>query len=268
MLNNFTPDALIFDIDGVLLNVENSFPEVIRTAINECWESMCGGCADSGGYTAEHERILKRHGAFNDDYDIAWVLLSMAAGKGIKKLSLAFPSEAELVSELQTYSGSVEEWCQSRYGNTVPRDAVRKYCYGLYGGTEQRAGLHLLEVPMLTSHWKELPLPVGIYTGRDLREWSLAKVSLGWEDFPIEHIIHLDTGIAKPSPEVLEILCRRLNVHSPLFFGDTAADMKAMQAFGKGSFAAIGSLLPEAQWSFRTADEALEKLLGFKKNTH
>ena len=48
MLNNFTPDALIFDIDGVLLNVENSFPEVIRTAINECWESMCGGCADSG----------------------------------------------------------------------------------------------------------------------------------------------------------------------------------------------------------------------------
>ena len=49
MLNNFTPDALIFDIDGVLLNVENSFPEVIRTAINECWESMCGGCADSGG---------------------------------------------------------------------------------------------------------------------------------------------------------------------------------------------------------------------------
>ena len=44
--------------------------------------------------------------------------------------------------------------------------------------------------------------------------------------------------------------------------------MKAMQAFGKGRFAAIGGLLPEAQWSFRTADEALEKLLGFKKNTH
>lgn len=266
MILDFTPDALIFDIDGVLLNVEKSFPEVIRTAVRECWSSLCGGVYDFGGYSAEHERILKRHGAFNDDYDIAWVLLSMAAAGGESKLSEAFPSPDKLSSELESYSGNVPEWCVSRYGSFVSRSCVREYCRSLYFGTSSRKGLHLLEYPMLTSGWHELPLPVGIYTGRDLPEWNLAKAALGWEDFPDDLIIHLDMGITKPSPLGLEMLCERLGVSSPLFFGDTGADMKTQIAFGRGGFAAIGGLLPEAKYIFKTPDEALKTLFGYEKN--
>ncbi len=32
---DFVPDAFIFDVDGVLLNVERSFPEVIRQGIQK-----------------------------------------------------------------------------------------------------------------------------------------------------------------------------------------------------------------------------------------
>ncbi|MEG1799682.1 MAG: HAD family hydrolase, partial [Synergistaceae bacterium] len=136
MILDFTPDALIFDIDGVLLNVEKSFPEVIRAAVAECWSSVCGGVSDSGGYTDEHERVLKRHGAFNDDYDIAWVLLAMSAASGAAKLSEAFPSAEKLYSELESYSGDVPEWCVSRYADSVSRSYVREYCRRLYFGTD------------------------------------------------------------------------------------------------------------------------------------
>ena len=91
MKTNFKADALIFDIDGVLLDVTRSFPEVIRQAVFGGWEKFCGGISDTPGYNAGHERVLKRHGAFNDDYDIAWTLLSMAAASGEKLLSKALP---------------------------------------------------------------------------------------------------------------------------------------------------------------------------------
>ena len=94
METNFKADALIFDIDGVLLDVARSFPEVIRQAVFGGWEKFCGGISDTPGYNAGHERVLKRHGAFNDDYDIAWTLLSMAAASGEKLLSKALPRKA------------------------------------------------------------------------------------------------------------------------------------------------------------------------------
>lgn len=255
------PDSLVFDVDGVLLNVEKSFPEVIRLCILEGWEKFCGGVSDGIGYTKEHERILKRHIAFNDDYDIAWTLLTMSAYKNNLSLSKSFPSPQELQEELTTFSGTVPDWVLSRYGELVSRLEVREYCNNLYCGTKTREGLYNLETPMLSCHWKELPLPVSIYTGRNLTEFELAKKSLSWQDFPIELVIHYDTGIKKPSPVGLEVLCNKMNSSNPYFFGDTASDMMSQEAFGFGKFIAIGDLLPEAELSFKSTEEALKALL-------
>jgi len=257
--NIICPDALIFDIDGVLLDVRRSFPEVIRRCVLHGWEMFCGGVSDSEGYTQEHERILKRHGAFNDDYDIAWTLLCVCAYSGRKRLSEAFPSEDVLAEELKTFEGDVVSWVTCRYGGLVPRQSVRSFCAELYGA----GGLHLLETPMVCAHWSKLPLPVGIYTGRNELELELAKKSLGWQDFPSAHVVHSDSGVLKPSPLGLHILCERLGSDAPLFLGDTASDMKAQMAFGKGFFAAIGGLLPEAPLVFKDTKSALESLLGF-----
>ena len=255
MKTNFKADALIFDIDGVLLDVTRSFTEVIRQAVFGGWEKFCGGISDTPGYNAGHERVLKRHGAFNDDYDIAWTLLSMAAASGEKLLSKALPSPERLYSELEDCRAPSHEWAAARYGALVPRRDVRELCAELYGG--KGYGLHLLEKPMIKMHWKELGLPAAIYSGRNDLEWELGKESLGWEDFPDELIINSDSGITKPSPEGLEILCRRLGAASPVFFGDTASDMQAQAAFGRGRFAAVGHLLPEAEFRYDTTEEAV-----------
>ncbi len=258
---NFIPDALIFDVDGVLLNVERSFPEVIRLGIEMGWEKICGGVADSLGYNSEYEKIFKRHGSFNDDYDIAWTMLSIAASSGEKYLSEALPSTAMLSKELNTFSGTVISWINERYA-ALERDAVRKMCSELYFGTEDSPGLYSLEIPMLGCHWQELPLPVGIYTGRNLLEWHLAKKTLMWQDFPDDKIIHSDTGIHKPSPRGLEILSDRLKSKNPVFFGDTGSDMKAHSAFAKGHFVAVGGLLPEAEYVYHDTESAVSEIIS------
>jgi len=254
----FRPDALIFDIDGVLIDVRKSFPEVIRISVLRGWEKFCDGESDAPGYTPAHERVLKRHGAFNDDYDIVWLLLSIAAASGEKKLSRAFPAADALEDEIRTFSGDMEEWVKKRYGENVPRTEVRSACSALYTGE-----MYKLEKPMLRCHWKKLPLAAAVYTGRDAIEWELAKKTLGWEDFLENLVIHSDSGIKKPSPDGLEILCRRLGAEKPAFFGDTASDMHAQRAFGRGYFVAIGDLLHEAAHIYETPEQALEELLTF-----
>lgn len=255
MAKTFTADALIFDVDGVLLDVSGSFPEVIRRCVLAGWEKFCGGTADAPGYEAGHEWELKRHGGFNDDYDIAWTLLSIAAASGEKFLSKAMPTPEKLAEEIKDYNTPLEEWVRGKYGTSVPRDAVRSMCADLYGSKGR--GLHLLERPMLARRWDSLGLPTAVYTGRNLLEWELAKESLGWEDFPDSLVIHSDHGITKPSPEGLRILCRRLGAERPVFFGDTASDMQAQAAFGEGIFAAVGRLLPEAPFRFNSTEEAV-----------
>ena len=109
--------------------------------------------------------------------------------------------------------------------------------------------LHLLEKPMdkdaLEGSWG---CPQRYILGATSLEWELGKESLGWEDFPDELIINSDSGITKPSPEGLEILCRRLGAASPVFFGDTASDMQAQAAFGgdasRGRSLAAGGRVP------------------------
>lgn len=255
----FAPDALIFDIDGVLINVEKSFPELIRLSTMEGWEKFCGGETDASCYTKEHEKVLKLHGAFNDDFDIVWVLLCMAGAAGERKLSRAFPSPELLSREIATLAGSVRRWTEERYRAELPYDKIRAMCARRY-----MEELYKLETPMLTCHWKELPLPAAIYTGRNEAECLLAKKLLGWEDFPDDLIIHSDSGIRKPSPQGLEILCEKLGVGNPVFFGDTGSDIMASRAFGKGYFVAIGNLLTDAEYRYEDPQKALEALLNFK----
>lgn len=257
---NFSPDALIFDVDGVLLDVRQSFPEVIRLSVLEGWERLCGGVSDAPGYTPGHARILKQHGSFNDDYDIAWALLAMAAGTGERELSKAFPSPERLADEVKTLDGDLAPWIISRYGDKTPRGDIREMCARRYFSE-----MYKLERPMLRCHWKELPLPAAVYTGRNGAEWELAKKALGWEDFPEQLVVNSDSGIRKPSPDGLRLLCERLGAKKPAFFGDTGSDMLAAEAFGAGYFVAVGDLLPDAAFIYETPEKALEALLDFKR---
>ena len=262
-------DGLLFDVDGVLVDVTRSYPSVIRAAVQWGWARLLGRVADRTAYTREHERVTKNHRAFNDDYDIAWALLAAAASGGERRLSRAFPSPRRWEEELSRFAGDDPvPWVRERFGDLPPggdgtpfRDAVRSFCDRLYVEGFGGWGLYRLERPLLRVSWRDLGYPVGIYTGRPWRELRLALRLLGWEDFPQDHAVTPDDGILKPSPEGLAELCRRLGIRRPLYFGDAASDEATHRAFGRGTFVAVGPTLARAPRRFDTTGQALEALL-------
>ena len=82
------PDCLVFDVDGVLLRSNETFREIIRLIVEGEWRAS-GLDADAPGYSLALNAVFKDHGSFNDDYDIAWTLLNIAAASASEKLSEA-----------------------------------------------------------------------------------------------------------------------------------------------------------------------------------
>ncbi len=266
-------DALLFDIDGVLIDTDASYFTLVGQAIRWAWGFSPCRRTDGEPFTWEHYRLCKLHRAFNDDYDIAWALLCAAASKGERLLSLSFPTPTEWSARLASFEGTdVMCWVRQSFGESFSRQEVRLLCEELYfGGQElwekrgrhpripEVSGLWRMETPLIRSSWKDLPLPVGIYTGRPRAELDLGLRLLNWNDFPRERAITPDEGISKPSPEGLALLCRRLEVTNPLFFGDTESDREAWRRFGKGCFIAIGPILKDHDPHFDDVETALKE---------
>ncbi len=269
-------DMIVFDVDGVLLDTNRSYPCVIREAIRWGFGRFLGGIAEGAGFTMEHFHVSKRHPAFNDDYDIAWALLSAAAGRG-GTLDEALPSPGRWAELLSGFAGTdVIEWVRRSFGERVDRQVMRDLCEELYfGDAELRrirgvapkyrpdaSGFWREERPMLSSHWKELPLPAGLYTGRPAQELVLALRTLQWDDLPEERAVTADSGVLKPSPEGFRLLGRVLGGAAPLYFGDAESDRAALAAYGAGTFVAVGDILTDAPLRFDTVEEGLAALFA------
>lgn len=266
------PDLAVFDVDGVLVDSSRSYPEAIARSLLWAWTRVLGRIPDGEGFTEAHFAASKTHPAFNDDYDIAWALINCAAGSESELLSEALPTAAEwsaLIAECPV--DCMTEWARESFSEKVPREAVGRVCEEMYFGgdefeamgkellyTTRRKGLWEEDGPLASFHWRELPVPAAIYTGRPLSELALALKVLRWEDFPLHLAITPDDGILKPSPEGLEVLCERTGRTSPLFLGDAESDRRSAQAFGRGAFAAIGNFIKGGVKNFETPGEALE----------
>ncbi len=269
-------DALIFDMDGVLIDTTFSYPMVIRVAIQWCWRRLLGRNIDCTAFSYDHFYISKTHPALNDDYDIAWALLTIAASKNSKSLKKSFPATEQWKEILGGIQGDdIASWIYANFKRSVPRDIVRQLCEEIYFGRDEYIaikgkspiyyngkGLWRREKPLIGKHWRELHLPVCIFTGRPWMECLLGLRLLGWEDMPRERIFTLDDGMPKPSPEGLIVLSTKVNASNPIIFGDTKSDLEAARRFGKGKFVHIGinKLPDESTTSFRDVKSALREL--------
>lgn len=239
--------AVIFDVDGVLLDARASYhavaEEAARRSVSEALGEPC---------TAPFDRdrevpLFKAAGRFNDDWEMARGIalllhlrqrggapplqgfLEAAQGKGVSGLAKAFPAVAALHPQKR-----ISRLCGALYGG-------RDCCRELFGFEAADA---LPDAPQ-RGLWEREPLlvepallkrvagrfPVALYTGRNPGEAALALVRCELQ-VPERLCWVSDGRPRKPDPAGLVWLCGELlrAGGEALFVGDTVDDRTAAEA--------------------------------------
>ena len=246
-------DAIIFDVDGVLVDTRRSFTAAVVDAV----------AADTGShtFTANEAGQLKTIPGFNNDWHVAiagaaWVRYQSQmpftdfAG-GIEQHGGGLPGLKSLVGEYLTaeFEARLTRLAQEAYGGAT---ACRRL-YGFEPVNIRQPGQWLEEVPLLSPE-RAAPIAsrAGIVTGRSAAEMALAFELLGWQ-LPDEQVaVSDDPALDKPNPAKLAAILRHLASRKAILAGDSRDDLELVKnARQKGlavDFAFIGH--QPAPWSW------------------
>lgn len=223
--------ALVFDVDGVLLDTGPSFTACVLQTASQCAEVGLGP-----GWTPADVEPLRLAGGFNNDWDAAAALALL--GPGLEPGGAWEAACAELAS-----AGGGPDSVAKRVGHAAwnaMRVAVELPFQQRYAGRRahevyavpngEGEGLYLEEAPMiLPGFFQGLPLPFALFTGRNAGEVALALERLGLE-LPANRVA-CDEGPEwrKPQPKGLLVLAERLGVGTLAYLGDTVDDCLAAE---------------------------------------
>lgn len=243
--------AVIFDVDGVLLDARPSYHAAAEEAARRVVAKAIGATqARAVPFDRAREvPAFKAAGRFNDDWDtargIGLLLLLRAGGKA--------PPLGEFLASAggRGVKGLFERWPQ--YDRVLPAEEISRLCGALYGGEKCRElfGYDAEEVlpgagPRgMWENEEVLPdpallegvarhFPLALYTGRNPGEARLA-LHLCKLRVPEANLWVADGRPRKPDPAGLLWLTHALLRGAPLgaqvlFVGDTADDLAASRA--------------------------------------
>ncbi len=253
-------DAVILDIDGVLVDVADSY----RRAIVESIDHVYGETIEY-----DHIQLFKNAGGFNNDWELTdaaalYVLarrekpaLSIETYTGLIAASGGGPTAAEtaIADELDPASREriLDEWDRDRLRDVFQQLYLGGDLYRRLEGDEpdpelDREGF-INDEPVLLDPETRRKLgawPLGVITGRPAAEADIALDRVGL-DIPDEHRFTMDDWKAgKPDPEALLALADRLDADRSVFVGDTLDDVRtvtnAIEAGSDRTFHAVGVL--------------------------
>ena len=232
-------DTVVLDIDGVLVDVADSY----RQAVVDSVDRVYGG-------TVDHEAIqaLKDAGGFNNDWLVtdALALYVLASRAGYDADIAAYAdaitthggglegAEATLAAELPnaTFESVVDEW---------DPDKLREVFQALYLGADLYRDLEAGEPPFETAGYiHDEPVlvgsetldtltdryNVGVVTGRPAAEATIALDRVGLEVDDAHRFTMDNWEQGKPHPHALVTLADRFDADSLVFVGDTLDDVK------------------------------------------
>lgn len=186
-------DGVIFDIDGVLVDVSESYREAIRLSAGY----VLGREVDVG----EVDEI-KRIPGMNNDWDAAY-----AIAKGLNS-----------AEGIERESGEYEK--------------VKAKFQELYlGGLRDKEKILIREETL--RELKGRGIALGIVTGRPREEALYVLREFIPEFFSGECIVAMeDCECEKPDPEPIKLAIRRMGCGSPVYVGDTISDKMAAENAG------------------------------------
>ncbi len=204
-------DWLIFDIDGVLIDVSESFDLVVKKTVNYFTS------VEDHKLTLDLINSLRGKGVFGDDFKLTEALV----------IGIDLYGSAERV--IQNFEdGKNIEWVRDEWSNDVDQKELKYIFNTFYLGKKygkknfDTEGLWKKEKPLVN---KELlkrsgeKYRLGVITGRDLVELRLAEDIIGYKF--IEYVTR-DEYI-KPDPRALQKLIGE-EIDDALYVGDSLTD--------------------------------------------
>jgi HAD superfamily hydrolase (TIGR01548 family) len=231
-------DAVVLDIDGVLVDVADSY----RRAIVESVERVYGKTI-----SIEDIQQFKDAGGFNNDWELTYAaaLFVLARREGLRasvdEFTDAIADHGGGLEAARTVVAEMPSISQARVRDKWDRERLRDVFQTLYLGsdlyTELEGGKPPFEargyindepiivepetIETLTSRFH-----VGVVTGRPAAEADIALDRVGL-DVPDEHRFTMDNWEhGKPHPHALTTLAERFDAHDVTFTGDTLDDVK------------------------------------------
>ena len=235
-------DAVILDIDGVLVDVADSY----RRAIVESIDYVYG---ETIAY--DHIQLFKDAGGFNNDWELTYAAalyvlarrekpaLSIETYTGLIAASGGGPTAAEtaIADELDPASRErvLDEWDRDRLRDVFQQLYLGGDLYRRLEGDDPDPALDregfISDEPVLLDPEtrKELGAwPLGVVTGRPAAEADIALDRVGLE-IPDERRFTMDDWEAgKPDPHALLTLADRLEADRLVFVGDTLDDIRTV----------------------------------------
>jgi HAD superfamily hydrolase (TIGR01548 family) len=233
-------DAVVLDIDGVLVDVENSY----RRAIVESLEHVYGDTIDR-----EDIQLFKNAGGFNDDWELTdaaalYVLarrerprlsietytgLIAASGGGLEAARTAIADELDPAAREQVLDAWDPERLRAVFQQLYLGPDRYRRLEDAEPDPELDAGGFIDDESVLISGATREALsawPLGVVTGRPAAEADIALERAGLA-VPDEHRFTMDDWEeGKPDPRALLELAVRFDADSVVFVGDTLDDVR------------------------------------------
>jgi len=235
-------DAVVLDVDGVLVDVADSY----RRAIVESVDRVYGDTIPR-----EAVQLFKDAGGFNNDWELTYAAaLYVLAGREGMSVSLEQFTDAVagvgggLSAARTVVSEELTPAARERVFQDWDRERLREVFQQLYLGEERYQELEgaqpdleargfIEDEPVLvdpeTVDWLTDRYPVGVFTGRPAAEAAIALGRAGL-DLPEQRRYAMeDWPASKPDPGALISLAKRFGAGRLLFVGDTLDDIQTAE---------------------------------------
>ena len=259
-------DGIIFDCDGVLVDVTNSYYMTIAVTVNHILEKFRILLPPNRAVTGSLIQSFKDTGAYNNEIDLAYsvILLEAAAYRAgldpydtTMNLSIhntGIPYTEKKACEIHDISDIVEQLQYGNDDNSIVRQVFDQIFYGpslyrdIFNIPSQFGEPGLIETENLFINddiagllVERFDAKIGMVTGRGYKS---ASYTLGkfMKIFDVESSAFLEDEpkyMAKPNPVPLRSAIKRMNIQDCIYVGDSLEDLMMAQSVDSVTFVGV-----------------------------